>query len=84
MSIHNANIIYPHNIVTSMCETFPVPNKKYKIETGIIDKFNQYNLPINSSSDFTSGREAYVEFVIAPLEKCFLNVNKFFLELNKN
>ena len=68
------------NYINSVTDEFPNPNRSYKIDSSIENRSCRDYLPVNS---LTSSRleESYLEFIISPSEKEFINLDSILLEL---
>lgn len=65
-------------VVGSISDQFPTPNRRFKIENGIESRETVSYLPVNSI--FGTG-EKYIEFMIPGSERIFVNTGKIDLEL---
>ena len=68
-------------LISAISDSFPTPNRSFKVESGIEKRHNVDYLPINANIQNSSVNDTYVEFLIHPTEKTFLNLDKIFLEL---
>lgn len=69
------------HIINSISDAYPNPNKNFKISEGIEYRTMRDFLPINSSLDGTYQNDNYLEFIIHPGDRTFLNLERVFLEL---
>lgn len=67
--------------VNSISETFPNPNRSYKVETGIIGRYTRDHLPINSNLTNGSVSDNYVEFILNSNQQEFIDCNSFVMEM---
>lgn len=62
----------------AICDQFPIPNRKYKVDSSITDRMNRDYLTVNAAN---SSNETYLEFVISPSNREFINLENILLEL---
>ena len=69
------------NYVNSIGENFPSPSRLYKIDAGISQRSLRDYLPINANLNTNGVNENYLEFIIHPSDREFINVENIFLEV---
>jgi len=69
------------NYINSIGENFPSPTRVYKIDAGISNRFFRDFLPINASLSTSSVNDSYLEFIIHPSDREFINTENVFLEV---
>lgn len=69
------------NITNTISDAYPNPSRTFKISEGIEFRNMRDFLPVNSSTDGSYQNDKYLEFIIHPGDKTFLNLERVFLEL---
>lgn len=69
------------NYVNSLGENFPSPARTYKIDAGVSQRLSRDYLPINANLNTTSINDSYLEFIIHPSDREFINTENLFLEI---
>lgn len=69
------------NFVNSVSSDFPNPNRMYKVESGVINRYLRDYLPINANISNGSIDDNYIEFVINSNDQEFIDLNSFVMEV---
>jgi len=72
------------NYVNSISENFPSPTRFYKIDAGVSQRSSRDYLPINANVNTNSVNDSYLEYIIHPSDREFINIENVFLELKLN
>ena len=67
--------------VNSVNESFPNPDRYYKIDGSIKNRIIRDYLPVNSNLDSSNIQDGYVEFILNASDTEFVNLDNLFLEL---
>ena len=62
-------------------ENFPNPNRNYKIDATISNRYLMDLLPVNVNLDESSIQDGYIEFILNGSNKEFVNLDSLHLEL---
>ena len=80
MSFPGGSIV-TSNFTNSLASEFPNSLRSYKIESGISHRSTTDYLPINAVITGSDIENNYLEFIISPSDKEFINLENIFLEL---
>lgn len=69
------------NYLNSINENFPSPNRNYKIDNTIANRYVRDLLPVNANLDGSSIQDGYIEFILNGSNKEFVNLDSLHLEL---
>ena len=69
------------NFVNSVSSDFPNPNRMYKVESGVVNRYLRDYLPINANISNGSVDDNYIEFVINSNDQEFIDLNSFVMEV---
>ena len=72
------------NFVNSVSSDFPNPNRMYKVESGVVNRYMRDYLPVNANISNGSVDDNYIEFVVNANDQEFIDLTSFVMEVKLN